>query len=313
MQMVGQAVGIDVSQAWLDVAVGERTALRVPNNREGVRSLVRMVRRERPVRVVLEASGGYEAAATEALRRAEAPVVVVDPTRVRAFARALGQRAKTDAIDARLLALFGQQVATPLRAPAAPQQRELRSLVAQRRRLQALLGRPAPVGAPAAGLAARQRAALKRLLTRQRHEVDRAVVALVRSVPGWRERVELLQTVPGVGPVLASTLLAEFPELGTLNRKQAAALAGLAPYNHESGTLRGRRMIAGGRRPVRNVLYMATLTAVRYNPVLGAAYRTLVARGKPAKVALVACMRRLLLILNTIARTGQPWRSPMAA
>jgi transposase len=305
-------LGIDVSEASLDVAGVDTAVTSFPNNREGVRALVRAVRHARPVRVIIEASGGYETAAADALRAAAEPLVVVAPERPRAFARAMGLLAKTDALDARLLALYGERVPTAVRVAPSPALRELRSLVAQRRRVQEWASRPTAPGLQA-GLVARQRRALGRFLAAQRAELDRALAALVRSVAGWQETVEGLCTVPGVGFVVAVTLLADMPELGSLGRKQAAALAGLAPYNRESGAMRWRQRIAGGRRHVRNVLYMAALSAVRWNPVLRAAYQGLLGRGKPKKVALVACMRRLLLILNDIARRGGSWRSPMPA
>jgi transposase len=304
-------VGIDVSKASLDMASGNATVVRFTNNRAGIRGLVRAVRKQAARRVVLEASGGYEAAAVDALRGAGEPVVVVDPARVKAFARAIGQSAKTDALDARLLALYGVQVDTPLRPATEAAVRELRSLVVQRRRVQEWLSRPSPLARPQHPLVVRQRRVLERLLRVQRAELDRTLAALVHAVPAWQERAELLLRVPGVGLVVVATLLAEFPELGAIGRKQAAALAGLAPYNRDSGAMRGRRTIAGGRRAVRNVLYMAALSATRYNPVLRPLYEGLVARGKPKKLALTACMRRLLLILNSMVRERRPWEAAM--
>lgn len=303
------AAGIDVSADYLDLAFSDQAAVvRYPRNRTGLRMLVRVLRRRSVRKVVVEASGGYEADVVDALDAAAVPVDVVAPERPRAFARAIGQPAKTDALDARLLALFALTVELPVRPRPAAAARDLRSLVAHRERLQAQIAeakRARPVRQHREVV--RQLKQVAALLRSQRDEVDRTIAALIASDPVWCALDALLRSAPGVGPVVSSTLIAEFPELGALNRKQASALAGLAPYNHDSGRMRGRRSIWGGRRSVRRVLYMAALVGMRHNPWVKRIYTRLVAAGKPSKLALIACARRLLIALNEMARTGQPW------
>lgn len=300
--------GIDVAKATLDVALlpsGEHWQL--PYTSEGIAALVDRLRKAQVLRVVLEATGGWEVPLTAELGAAGIPVAVVHPRQVRDFARAVGKLAKTDALDAGVLALFAQRVCPPLRPLPDAQTQELSALLARRRQVVDMLtaeknrlGRALPPVRP--GLQ-RHIAWLKGELA----ALDDNLGHTLRASPLWREQEDLLRGVPGVGPVLALTLLAELPELGTLNRKQIAALVGVAPLNRDSGLLRGKRTVWGGRAPVRAALYMATLVATRYNPAIKSFYPRLLAAGKAKKVALTACMRKLLTILNAMLKHGSPW------
>jgi transposase len=301
-------VGIDVSKAALDVAIlptGE--CERFANDAAGIGALSARVHALRPALIVLEATGGFELAVVSALAAARLPVVVVNPRQVRDFAKATGRLAKTDRIDAEVLARFAATVRPAPRALKDEQAQELEALLARRRQLVEMLSAEKN----------RRRLARKRVradidahirfLEQRLKDTDGQLRALVQASPFWREKDELLQSVPGVGPVLATTLLASLPELGTLNRREIAALVGVAPLNRDSGAFRGARCIWGGRSAVRAVLYMGTLAAVRANPVLRAFHRRLRERGKKPKVALTACMRKLLTVLNAMMRNGTPW------
>jgi transposase len=238
---------------------------------------------------------------------AELPVVVVNPRQVRDFARATGQLAKTDSLDARVLALFGERIRPALRPLATEQERELRALVVRRRQVLEMIvaERNRVAGAPK--VVQRQLRSHIDWLLKQLHRLDHDLDQALRNSPLWREQEDLLKSVPGVGPVLCATLLSALPELGRLNRKQIAALVGVAPLARDSGMLRGQRMVWGGRGAVRAVLYMSTLVAVRHNPVLKAFYLRLRNAGKPPKVALVAAMHKLLTILNAIVKNRTLW------
>ncbi len=304
----GTYVGIDVAKARLDVAVrpsGEQWV----SATDGVslEELVGRLQRLHPELIVLEATGGREGPSVAALAAAGLPVAVVNPRQVRDFARAVGQLAKTDVLDAQVLAHFAQVIhPTPRPLPDA-QAQELAALLARRRQLIQML------------TAERQRldTALPPVQAQiQRHlawleaelaDLDQTLRDQVQASPVWRERENLLRSVPGIGPTTALTLLAELPELGQLDRKAIAALVGVAPMSCESGTWRGRRIVWGGRARVRTALYMATLVASRHNPTIAAFYRRLCAAGKPKKVALTACMHKLLTILNAIVRQAAPW------
>jgi transposase len=308
-------VGVDVAKAELVVAVRPSGAQwAVANDEPGRRLLVERLQGERPQLLVLEATGGYELPAVAALVAAGLPVVVVNPRQVRDFARATGQLAKTDRLDAALLALFAERVQPPVRALADAATQALDALVARRRQLvemlvaeQNRLGMARSRGDRAVTVSLRQTIAF---LTRQLGAADRELGLMIRESPVWRERDELLQSVPGIGPVVARTILAALPELGHLDRRAIAKLVGVAPLNRDSGTWHGRRTIHGGRAGVRAVLYMAALVATRHNAPLRTFYQRLLAAGKPKKLALVACMRKLLTILNTMLRTQQPWTPP---
>jgi transposase len=311
---LGVVVGIDVAKAELVIAKGSAGPVTtVANDDAGIATLTRELVALQPTRIILEATGGYELACVTALAAAGLPVVVVNPRQVRQFGNAMGQLAKTDRIDARLLALFGERIRPEIRPLPDADGRALELLLARRRqliemrqaehnRLQQVFGK----GRQQRGL----KQSLKKHITyldRELAMTDSDVGTLIRESPVWRERDDLLQSVPGIGPVVARTLLAELPELGTLDRRAIAKLVGVAPLNHDSGTWRGQRTTYGGRASVRRAIYMAALVASRCNPVLKAFYARLVAAGKPKKVALVACMRKLLTILNHMLRTGQRW------
>lgn len=304
-------VGIDVSKAQLDIAVypaGESWT--TANDAAGLTALVLRLQQVRPTLIVLEATGGWEIPIAGALAAAGLPVAVVNPRQVRAFAKATGQLAKTDRLDAQVLAQFAAAVhPAPRPLPDAATQ-ELAALLTRRRQLiEMLTAEKNRLGQAAPPVRKDIRAHIT-WLEKRLARVDDDLTTLIRTSPLWREQDDLLQSIPGVGPVLSRTLLAELPELGTLTRQQIAALVGVAPLNHDSGTHRGKRRIWGGRATVRTALYMGALVASRCNPVLKAFYHRLLAAGKAKKVALVACMRKLLTILNAMLKQRAPWRPP---
>jgi transposase len=303
-------VGIDVAKAQLDIAVrpsGERWA--VPNDTDGVVTLVERLQPLHPTLIVLEATGGLERVATAALATAGLPVVVVNPRQARDFARATGQLAKTDALDARALAHFADVLRpTPRPLPDA-QTQELRALLGRR---QQLIGMRTAEQNRLAGASGRLTQAIEAPIAWLHARIatlDDDLETMLRASPLWRANDDLLQSVPGIGPVCARTLLLELPELGTLTRQHIAALVGVAPLNCASGTLRGRRTIWGGRAHVRTVLYMGTLVATRFHPQIKAFYQRLLAAGKIKKVALTACMRKLLTILNAMLKHRTSWHA----
>jgi len=308
MTSQGPYVGIDVAKAQLDVAVGPMAqGWSVPNREEGVRQLVSHLRELSPALVVLEATGGQELPVVAALATAGLPVVVVNPRQVRNFAKATGRLAKTDTLDAQVLARFGEAVRpTPRPLPDAEAQ-ALQSLLARRRQVVGM------VTAEKNRLGAALPSVRKRIqghitwLQQELADLDKELGDALRQSPLWREKEALLRSVPGVGRILSLTLLAQLPELGNLNRRQIAALAGVAPLNRDSGTLRGRRTVWGGRASVRAALYMAALVGTQRNPLLRGFYQHLCAAGKPKKVALTACMRKLLTILNAMVKHNTPW------
>jgi transposase len=307
--MSGTYVGVDVAKAELVVAVrptGERWA--AANDERGARALGERLRREAPELIVLEATGGYERRWAAALADAGIAVAVVNPKRVRDFAKGLGLLAKTDRLDARAIARYAAAVRPRPRAKTPEKQAELRDLVARRRQLIDMRTMEQNRLAAATGAAKASIRTVLRTLGEQVDDLDTAIAALVESDDDTRARAERLESVPGVGPVTAATLVAEVPELGRLNRQEIAALVGVAPINRDSGTMRGRRTIAGGRSSVRAALFMAALVASRRNPVITAHYKKLRTAGKTAKQALTACMRKLLVILNAILRDRKPWQ-----
>jgi transposase len=305
-------VGIDVAKAELVVSIlPTLERFTVANDERGVRALVERLRGVAPTLIVLEATGGYELLAVAALAAAALPVVVVNPRQVRDFAKATGQLAKTDRIDADILARFAEVVRPAVRSIADEDAQELEALLTRRRQLlemlQAERNRTGQVFGKGKRLVKKSLKAHISYLERELRITDTDLGAMIQASPVWRERDELLRSVPGVGPVLSRTLLADLPELGQLSRREIAKLVGVAPLSRDSGTLRGRRFVQGGRATVRAVLYMAALVATKRNAVIRAFYRRLVAAGKPKKLALVACMRKLLTILNVMVRTSQPW------
>ena len=306
-------IGIDVSKQKLDVAVhpgDERWS--VSNDEKGVSSCVEKLVELHPTLIVLEATGGLETPLAAALAVAQLPAAVVNPRQVRGFAKALNRLVKTDAIDAALLASFAEAVRPEPRPVNDEATRRLSALLTRRRQLLEMIVAEKNRLSSATEKTVRQRIAhhlhfLKQELKSLEGDLDQQI----RETPIWREKDELLQSVPGVGPGVSRTLLGELPELGQLDRKQIAALVGVAPFNRDSGSMRGTRHIYGGRRQVRSLLYMAAVVATRWNPNLRRFYLALRAAGKPGKVALVACMRKLLVMLNVIVRDGRRW-SPEA-
>ena len=309
MEEVKRFVGIDVAKAALDVFIGsDGAAFSVANDEVGIRELLGQLK---PTNfVILEATGGLETPVASALAAAGIAVAIVNPRQVRDFARATGRLAKTDALDAEVLARFGEAVRPQARPLADEQALALEALVTRRRQLVEMLTAEKNRRANAPKVLHRSIDEHIRWLEKRLSGFDDELGELIRDSPLWRERDELLRSVPGVGKVLSSTLLAHLPELGMLNRKQIAALAGLAPFNRDSGTLRGSRCIWGGRAQVRRVLYMATVAGVRSNPVIKNFYTQLRARGKYPKSALTACMRKLLVILNTMLHNKTRWQTP---
>jgi transposase len=305
------AVGIDVSKDRLDVAVrpgGE--AFAVERNASGLDRLIERLRQLAPHIVALEATGGFETVAAAALASASLPVVVVNPAQIRAFAKALGQRAKTDPIDAAVIAHFAEATRPEPRPLPDEATRLLADLVARRRQIIEMIGaesqRQKRITMP------RLRKSISRvidMLRKELAELDGDIDDAVRGSPAWREKEDLLASVPGVGSIISRTLIAELPELGTLNRKQIAALAGLAPFTRQSGQWRGKSFIGGGRASVRTALFMGAMVAMRHNPVLKAFFARMIAAGKPKMVALIAVARKLLTILNAILRDNRSWQN----
>lgn len=304
-------VGLDVAKQRLDLHLRPTDeTFSCAHDETGLAGLVERLQEMSPTLVVLEATGGYHVPVAAAVASAGIPVAVVNPRQIRDYARATGQLAKTDALDARVMALFAEAVQPAARPLASEQAQRLRALVARRRQLIEMLGMETN----------RRQQARDRHLQRQldahlkwlREAVARLEADLndtIRSSPVWRDRENLLTSVPGIGSTTASALIADLPELGFLDRRRIAALAGLAPMNRDSGVFRGRRMIRGGRPEVRRALYMATVAAIRFNPAIGVFYRRLVASGRPPKVALTAAMRKLLTILNAVLRDHRPWQT----
>lgn len=305
------AVGIDVSKDRLDIAVrpsGE--AFVVERNAAGLDRLVVRLKELSPHFVALEATGGFETVAAAALAAADLPLIVVNPAQVRAFAKALGQRAKTDPIDAAVIAHFVEATRPEVRPLPDAATRLLADLVARRRQIIEMIGaesqREKRISVP------RLRKSIRRVtatLEKELASLDADIDDAVRGSPVWREKEDLLASVPGIGPVIARTLLADLPELGQLNRKQVAALAGLAPFTRQSGQWRGKSFIGGGRKSVRTALFMGAMVAKRHNPILKIFFDRLVAAGKPKMVALIAVARKLLTILNAILREKRAWQN----
>ena len=310
-------VGIDVSKAQLDVAVrptGKRWTL--PYDQTGIEGLIPQIVDLEPALVLLEATGGLELPLVAALAAAALPVVVVNPRQVRDFARATGTLAKTDTLDAGVLAHFADAVRPEVRPLKDAETQVLNSLTARRHQVMTMLVSEKNRLGTAIGAVSPRIEAHIAWLEQELSDLDKGLRQTLRRSPVWREKDDLLRTVPGVGEQISLTLLANLPELGTLNRRQIAALVGVAPYNRDSGTLRDKRAVWGGRSRVRAVLYMGALVASRHNPAIRDFYQRLLAAGKPKKVALVASMRKLLVILNGMLKHGSPWcdmTQPVAA
>jgi transposase len=301
-------VGIDVSKEHLDVASSDHSQVRtVPNNATGISTLTAQFQSLQPILIVVESTGGYEAPLVAECFTAGLPIARVNPGRVREFAKSLGQLAKTDHLDAQLLVRFAQAIRPPIVQLPAVEAQAFAALVARRRQLiEMLTAEQNRLGTAPLNVQPR----IQKHLAWLQAELDGLSQDIQDEMDHdeqWRSQSDLLRSVPGIGPITAITLIAELPELGHLNRKQIAALVGIAPLNRDSGRKHGKRRTQGGRSQVRSVLYMATLTATRFNPVIKIFYQHLLATGKEKKVALVACMRKLLTILNAILKQHQPW------
>lgn len=306
-------IGIDVSKGTLDIAsLPDAESWVVTNEDRGLADLVPRLMALQPTLVVLEATGGFESAAVAALAKHGLPVVVVNPRQVRDFAKSIGRLAKTDAIDAGVLALFGQRI-RPMVRPLPDEAAQLLDALLTRRRqlLEMLVAEKNRLGF-ARGPVQRDITTHIRWLEKRLADVDRDLTEAIAASPLYRAQEDLLRTVPGVGPVTARTLLGKLPELGRLSRREIAALVGVAPLNRDSGKLRGKRLVWGGRAPVRAALYMAALVGVKHNPILRAFFTRLRAAGKLFKVAITACMRKLLTILNAMVHHQLPWQPKKA-
>lgn len=302
-------IGIDIAKNHLDVAVApEKQHFRVPNTQAGLTTLVHRLQALQPAIILLEASGGYEFLLVAALREAELPASFINPLQVRQFARSLGITAKTDRLDARVLALFAEKIRPGPRPLPTAQQQELKQLMGRRRQLQDMvhMERHRLETCHAPRVQESLRTLLKALLAELK-ALEQEIRDFIDRHPLWEQWAAILQSAPGVGPQTSCSLIAWVPERGTLNRRQIAKLVGVAPQNRDSGLWRGRRTIGGGRGQVRRVLYMAALTAVRLNPEIKNLYHRLLQQGKVKKVALVACMRKLLTILNAMVKNQQTW------
>lgn len=302
-------VGIDVSKDTLDVAIrpgGDRWTAK--NDEKGIQTLVARLLERKPTLVVLEATGGLQMPAVVALASAKLPVVVVNPRQVRDFAKATGRLAKTDPLDSEVIAHFGEAVRPEVRLLRDNEAQELMDLLSRRRQLVDMATAEKQRLSTARKKVRKDIKAHIAWLEKRIKDVDTDLSKRIKQSPVWREKDEILQSVPGVGPVLSVTLLAGVPELGSLNRRQVAALVGVAPLNRDSGRYQGTRCVWGGRANVRSVLYMSTMSAIRWNPVIRPFYLRLMQSGKKHKVATTACARKLLTILNAMIKTNSAWR-----
>ena len=305
----GGFAGIDVGKGWLDLAMfGSDEVQRVKNDREGICEVVERMARELPQLIVVEASGGYETELVEAMQKHDLPIAVANPTRVRALAKATGKLAKTDKIDACLIAEYACKIQPNQQKPKEEKELQLKAMVTRREQLIEMR----------VAEQCRQGTTPKSMLdsigehiawlTEQIAKLEGQIQDLVALLPELKERADRLDTIPGVGPITAVTVAVEMPELGLLNRQQIAALAGLAPFNQDSGKKRGKRRIFGGRKGVRRVLYMACLSAIVHNPVIHEFYERLIGKGKLFKVAITACMRKMLTMMNAMTRDKADWK-----
>lgn len=309
--MTKQVIGIDVGKEKLDVGVNDEKRVRVWNNDQAGRAdLSDWVEQQKPDLVVVEASGGYETALVSELVARGQEVALVNPTRVRAFARAEGILAKTDKIDARVIARFGATMKPQARARREEDQVKLSEKITRRRQLVLMLTAEKNRLHTASPTMREHIASHIVWLQAEIEALEQQISQAIKANPAWAETAKRVDSAPGIGFITAATLVADLPELGQLNRQQIAALVGVAPFNQDSGKHRGKRRIFGGRTSVRSVLYMATLSAIRHNPVIKEFYQRLLDKGKLKKVALTACMRKLLVILNTMVKSGQDWNPP---
>jgi transposase len=306
-------VGIDIGKERIDVAVhATNTQWNFSNNEPGIAKAVKSIREISPVLVVLEATGNLQVNLVAALAVEGITPAVVNPRQIRDFAKATGKLAKTDAIDARVIAHFAAVIHPAIRPLSDDQSQELKDIVVRRKQVSDMLTAEKNRFGSARKVVRPGIQAHINWLQQQLDEIDRNLRQTIEESPIWREKDDLLQSVPGIGPVTSATILTQLPELGTLNRRQIAALVGVAPFNRDSGKLRGKRIIWGGRATVRAILYMATLVATKRNPVIRTFYERLCAAGKPKKVAITACMRKLLTILNAMFKHRVPWNNNLS-
>jgi transposase len=305
-------VGIDVSKHRLDVHVLPADAcFAFDNTLKGIAQLIERLKPMNACRVVVEATGGYQRRVAVELTAAEIPVMTVNPRQARDFAKSLGKLAKTDQIDAAVLAEFAQAIRFRSDPKSSPTQLQLQERVVRRRQLTEMLVRETNrLHLAQDKVALKSLRVIIRALEKQRDELDAKIAELIKNDDDWNNKLQLLQSVPGIGANTAQQLIANMPELGKVNRQQAAALVGVAPLNRDSGLMRGHRAIFGGRATIRSALYMATVASIKWNPLIQSFYRRLKAAGKPSKVAIVACMRKLLTLLNTLLRENRPWYEP---
>lgn len=302
-------IGIDVGKSFLDIYILELDRhWQVQNSRSEINTLVKNLKRFKLTRIVVEATGGYERNVVEAFAEAELPVVVVQPMNVRQFAKAQGILAKTDKIDARLIAVFGATIKPEIRPISSKKVRNIRDLLARKRQLSEMRTQELNRFQKAQKAIQPMHKRAITFLDKEIKLINEKLSKEVASVTEWQSSYEILTSAPGIGDGVAFTLLGELPELGRLTSRQVAAITGLAPYNRDSGTMKGKRRIKGGRAPIRTVLYMAMMSAIQHNPVMKSFYQRLVAEGKHKKVALTACMRKMMTILNAMIRDGKTWQ-----
>lgn len=303
-------VGIDIGKSTLDLCIYEVDIYhQFPNNSEGIKTLTKMLARYKLTRILVEATGGYERALVEALVEREWPVIVVQPIQVRQFANAQNLKAKTDKLDARLIAQFGAVLRPEIRPLNSKKVRYIRDLLARKRQLNECRVQELNRQQKASAVLARSHTRFVKVLDKEIEWVNSLLAKAVAEVSEWQHIHEILNSVPGIGDGVIFTLLGELPELGNLSSRKISALCGLAPFNRDSGTMKGRRRIKGGRAPIRTVLYMAMLSAIQCNKVIKAFYQNLVAQGKHKKVALTACMRKMMTILNAMVRDNCEWQA----
>lgn len=306
-------VGIDVGKSQLDTYIHERDLhLTVDNSAEGIRVLLARLNRYRLTRIVIEATGRYERLLADAALAKDMPLIIVNPLQIRRYAGAIGQLAKTDKIDAKIIAQYAAFIQPEVRPASSHNVRVIKDLLARRRQLITMC----TMEKNRAHIMPKSlRADIKRHihhLEKQLEKLDKLLDQKIEDETAWRDKRAIMLSMPGIGPAVVNTLLGDLPELGNLTNKQIAALTGVAPYNRDSGSLRGKRRIRGGRHSVRTILFMATLTSVQHNPVIKRFYQRLVAQGKHKKVALTACIRKMVIILNAMVRDGRMWNEKMA-
>lgn len=303
-------IGIDIGKSMLDMCIYEVDIyVQHPNTPEGVRQLLKQLSRYKVTRIVVEATGGYERALMEACAEKELPLIIVQPMQVRQFAKAQGVIAKTDKLDSRLIAQFGAVMRPEPKPLNTKKIRYIRDLLSRKRQLNDMRTQELNRQHKAPALLATTHKRVIKLFDKEIERVNTLLTKAVSEVTEWQRTYDILSSTPGIGDGVAFTLLGELPELGNLSARKIAALCGLAPFNRDSGSMKGRRRIQGGRAPIRTVLYMAMMSAIQHNKIIKAFYQKLVAQGKHKKVALTACMRKMMTILNAMVRNNQEWQT----